>query len=97
MKVVINKCQGGFGFSQQALKELESRGLKGKLNMHYSKDRTLRVDPRVIEVVEEMGPEADGTYANLKVVDIPFDSLEGWSIWNEYGVESIHETHRSRE
>jgi hypothetical protein len=52
-----------------------------------------RADPHLISVVEEMGAEANGFLAELKVVEIP-DDIE-WSIGEYDGVEWVDEKHRS--
>ena len=39
-----------------------------------------RADPRVIQVVEAMGPTANGRFAHLKVIEIPFESMAGWYV-----------------
>jgi hypothetical protein len=52
-----------------------------------------RTDPILIQVVEELGKEANGMFANLKVVEIP-DGIE-YEIDDYDGQESIHEVHRS--
>ena len=52
-----------------------------------------RADPILIQVIEELGKKANGTFAKLKVVKIP-DGIE-YEIDEYDGIESIHETHRS--
>ena len=54
-----------------------------------------RCNPIVVQVVEELGSSADGDFAELCIVDIPFDDHEGWYIDDYDGVETIHENHRS--
>jgi len=56
---------------------------------HWDMDRT---DPILIQVVEEMGGEANGKYSSLKIVEIP-DDVE-WVLQEYDGIESIHEKHR---
>jgi len=56
-------------------------------------DKAFRCDPRVVQVVEEMGSEANGPSAALRVVDIPFDTTEGWDIGDHDGMERIEESH----
>ena len=84
-KVVINKCFGGFSLSEAAVRrygelkgvEILSEGIylryyveDGRRN--YFSDRDIeRDDPALVRVVEEMGDEADGRYADLAVDDIP--------------------------
>lgn len=51
-----------------------------------------RDDPVLVQVVEEMGQDASGRFAELKVVDIPDDVK--WEIAEYDGMESVHEVHR---
>ena len=90
MKVVVNKCYGGFGLSQKAYKFLDLMwdGYGYKYN-----DYNKRTDAKLVECVETLGEEASGMLANLKVVEIP-DDIE-WEIDYYDGIETIHEVHRS--
>lgn len=147
MKVVVNKCFGGFGLSAKALVELikinstcvksiepityyggdniknpsldwEERFNKDferyietedgykhdsfgypilKDNVFYMLEdwyeTSLRTNADLIKVVESLGKEANGMYADLKVVEIP-DGVD-FKIDDYDGMESIHEKHRS--
>jgi len=53
------------------------------------KDRT---DPKLIQVVEELGESASGEHAKFKVIEIP-DGIE-WEIIDDLGYETVHEKHR---
>jgi hypothetical protein len=65
-------------------------------NEGYGEKRNaLRSHPVLVEVVESMGEKADGQFAELKVVDIPFDTTEGWEITEYDGYERVEEIHRS--
>ena len=80
-KVVVNTCFGGFGLSQEALSLLQERGVKMTLykSTHYPEegpelmlDETLkRHDPRLVEVVEQLGDLANTWASDLEVVEIP--------------------------
>lgn len=60
----------------------------------YFSDRDIeRTDEALIQVVEELGKEANGRCANLKIVKIPSD-IE-WEIDEYDGLETIDEKHRS--
>jgi hypothetical protein len=58
-------------------------------------DKAFRCDPRLVQVVEQLGRAAHGSYSHLKVVEIPFDTTEGWKITDWEGWERIDEEHRS--
>lgn len=142
MKIIVNRCFGGFGLSDKAYERLiefgipvkqyssperdkktglyknepserviYDRDLEDKKNEFqssmrrlagrywetwiddYSDDRKGRTDPLVIQVVEELGKEADGRFARLEVVEIP-DGID-WEIDEYDGQETVHEKHRS--
>lgn len=105
MKVVINRCFGGFGLSDAAYERLIALRLKYPAidedtamswgNRYYAdwhKEST-RSDPLLVQVVEEMGKGANGQSADLKVVEIPDDV--SFTISDYDGYETIHETHRT--
>ena len=52
-----------------------------------------RNDSYLVQAIELLGDLADGSHANLKVVEIPDDIL--WVICNEDGLEWIAEQHRT--
>jgi len=54
-----------------------------------------RNDPALVQTVEELGREAGGRFACLKVVDIP-DGID-WEIDEYDGKEWVAETHRTWE
>ena len=87
MKVVINRCCGGFALSEEGWKFY--RELGGKARWFRRKDRA---DPLLVAVVEELDREADGLSAELKIVEIP-DGIE-WSIEESDGIEWVAEVHR---
>ena len=60
----------------------------------YSRNMTRdRSDPDLVAVVEEMGKEANGFCAELKVIEIP-DGVE-WHISEYDGIEHVAEDHRT--
>ena len=88
MKVVINRCFGGFGLSDEALARYNE--LAGtNLEHYYGIERN---DPLLVQVVEELGAKANGFCADLKIVDIP-DDVE-WYVHEYDGLESVYEKHR---
>ena len=87
MKVVINKCYGGFQLSRRAYEEL---GLEWDgYGFAYDNDRA---NPKLVEVIERLGSTGSGMFGSLKVVEIP-DDVE-WEIENYDGIETIREKHR---
>lgn len=139
MKIVLNKCFGGFGLSHKAKMEIMKRknttvfpyghnlikegvwtrfvgqeigvmdficycekdpGID-QVELSWSEmdakyvfadvdfdSDSKRGDNDLIEVVEELGDEADGPFANLRIVEIP-DGCE-WEISEYDGVETAH-------
>lgn len=51
-----------------------------------------RSDPTLVRLVEEMGTEANGQHAHLRIVEIP-DGVD-WEISDYDGWETIEERHR---
>jgi hypothetical protein len=91
MKVVINKCYGGFGLSQKAVNMLEAKGIKTDI---MSDDQPeFRSHPKLIEVVEELKEEAGDRHADLHIVEIP-DYIQ-WYIEEYDGMEHVAEIHRT--
>ncbi len=88
MKIVINKCYGGFGLSDVAL----ARYKKESGNIDVSEYYINRADPILVSIVEELGEDSWGGFAELRVVDIP-DGVE-WEVEEYDGKEWIAEVHR---
>lgn len=106
MKVVINRCYGGFSLSEEAHRLI---ALRKKWNhacddwdndYWYNEENKpvydidlSRSDPDLVSVVEELGEEANGKYTKLKIVNIPDDIH--WIIEEYDGLEHIAEHHRT--
>lgn len=58
----------------------------------YGYGSGLRTDPRLIQVVKELGEDANGDCAKLKIVEVPDDIH--WHIEEYDGNESVHEDHQ---
>lgn len=127
MKIVINRCYGGFGLSEKAVMryaelsgmtlypvktefgdteyykvpkeefdQIKSENPKAYTVLNllmFFESSIKRNDPLLVQVVEEIGIEADGYLAELKVVEIPDDIL--WKIKDYDGMETVVEQHRS--
>lgn len=83
MQMVINCCFGGFSLSEKAVEML------GAESPYEYNEESRRSDPKLIEVVETLGGDADGDCANLYVVDIPDDATD--FLINDYdGYETVY-------
>lgn len=91
MKIVINTDFGGFSLSDKA--ETMYKAAKGIADADFYYWEIARDDPTLIEIVETLGTEAEGKYANLKIVEVP-DDVE-WHIYEYDGLEHIAENHRT--
>jgi hypothetical protein len=89
MKIVINTCFGGFSLSEYAMTEL---GLDWRGDGILPNEMP-RNDPRLVKVVEDLGEASWGSFARLKVVEIP-DDVE-WFIHDYDGIEHVAEVHRT--
>ena len=89
-KVVINVCHGGFGISAEA--EQLYLKLSGTPIQAFDTRYLQRDDPVLIQVIEELGPDASGRYAELKIVEIPAEV--NWIIEEYDGKEWVAEKHR---
>ena len=87
MKIVINNCYGGFGLSGNAIKrycELKGIDYDKEWNVYSSEYKIKRTDPILIQVVEELGEEANDFCSDLKIEEIPNGSYyriieyDGW-------------------
>jgi hypothetical protein len=101
MKIVINKCYGGFGVSKAVFDELgipwDGYGFIRNETLGIDEDAdydAYRSDPRLIEAIEAIGlVDASGDMASLRIVDIPDDVK--YTIEDYDGVEHIAEHHRT--
>lgn len=109
MKIVVNKCFGGFAVSracaefmaslgcERAKKELE-KSIEEKHYYGFGYVEGMdggydRTSEYLIKAVEALGKEASGDCSNLKVIEIPDDV--DYEIDEYDGIESVHEKHRS--
>ena len=86
MKIVLNKCYGGFCVSS---KVYEKMGVEYDGYGYRFNEEGFRTNPKFIEAIETIGEkESSGKYARLMIVEIP-DDITDWRI-NEYdGYESV--------
>lgn len=112
MKVVINRCWGGFGLSEKGiLRYFDLKGMTPERStdgltewvtwyditsgtaIYWNYHDIDRNDPALVQLVEELGKEADGDFSELRVVEIPDDVK--WYVDEYDGMESVHERHSS--
>lgn len=67
-KIVYNDCYGGFGLSLAAVRLYAN--LNGGTGCGYFGDIE-RNDPILVQVVEQLGKEANSHYSNLKIRELP--------------------------
>jgi len=89
--VVINDCYGGFGLSDRAIREYKK--MAGITDENFYDRDIPRDDPYLIEIVKKLGMAANGSHANLKIVEIPGDVK--WLVQEYDGAEWIAEEHRT--
>ena len=94
IQVVINSCFGGFSLSEAAQDRLRDLGMGEDDGLtEYGAWGVSRSDPRLVQVVEEMGEAADGGSARLRITEVPADAK--WHIAEYDGREHVAEDHRT--
>ena len=103
MKVVYNACFGGFGLSRKAIERLAELGNEDaieQVNEGLDDDKetffihdTPRHDPLLVQVVEELGNDADGRYSALCVHEL---SGRQYTITDYDGHETVEEPYTKR-
>jgi hypothetical protein len=94
MKIVINRCHGGFGLSEKAQKLFCQYSMIewNDWQEDWSYYDIERNDQYLVRVVEELGDVANSRFSELKIVEIP-DEVE-WQIDEYDGLEWVAEKHR---
>lgn len=93
MKIVVNKCYGGFGLSKEAYDFLNipcKKCYEGYYSIGQTEVEADRSHPDLVRCVETLGNLASGKYANLEIVEIP-DDVEDWYIDEYDGMETVRE------
>jgi hypothetical protein len=94
MKIVINRCFGGFSLSPRAnalFRRIEKVKPDDEEN-YFSAYDIPRDNPTLIKIVEKLGEDA-GDRSCLKVVEVPDDV--NWYIEEYDGMEYVAERHRT--
>ena len=94
MKIVINKCYGGFSLSKKVYKALNIKWdgygyIQNKdLNIKSDNWKEYRTDKKLIKAIEKIGlKQSSGTHAELEIIEIPDDV--DWEIDDYDGIESV--------
>jgi len=98
---MYNDCYGGYSFSKAAVQRYLE--LYGFVYRPFYLTRIDRTDEGMIEVVKQLGAEANGDYANIKIRKFPlkykdfiavgeYDGYESvWVDFNKYKLASIYD------
>lgn len=98
-KIAINRCYGGFSLSRVATEAMANAGDEGAsehtehVSAGYDYRPEDRAAPLLIAVIERLGSEANGEYADIGIVEIPDDAQ--WIIEEYDGREWASEVHRT--
>ena len=91
-KIVINKCFGGFGLSDDAIDLYKIlTGTPPAEDVYYWE--IPRDNAILVQIVEQLGERANSRYGELAIVEIP-DDVE-WHIHEYDGMEHVAENHRT--
>lgn len=85
MKIVLNKCYGGFELSEFACEKLGCR------SFDYNRPQGKRTDEKLIDLIETYGPEkcgADDGCTALTIEEIP-DEATDWELNDYDGIETV--------
>lgn len=94
MKIVINRCFGGFNLSEEGEEEwLNRRGFTLQPEEFWTSLDIPRNDPTLVQLVEEDAWRYGGPLSYLRVVAVP-DGVE-WVIEEHDGMEVVAERHRT--
>ena len=87
LEIVINECYGFFCLSDAALREYEnrtSRTIRDDLGLELE-----RHDPVLVQIVKDLGSDANGEHAKLSIGRIPSQYAKHYKIREYDGYESI--------
>ena len=82
----------GKEFDKMSMKDRQAYNQQWAEQTVYERD-IARNDPALVQVVEELGSNANGKFSELKVVDVPDDVM--WYISEHDGCETVGEKHRT--
>lgn len=96
IEVMYNDAYGGFGFSEKALKMYcEKKRIEYDSNNKWftikMSDKIDRHDIDMLEIVKELGSEANGSHCKIKIEKIPAKYKETYKISEYDGLETVDE------
>lgn len=79
-------------FDTYLTKDFGDRVLESKVDNKYffHLDEKHRDDPLLVQIVEELGEDANGRFSNLQIVEVPDDVAEDYVIDDYDGIETLH-------
>ncbi len=96
MRIVINRCFGGFGLSPRAtalFRRIERVKPDDEATHEYFSAYDIPRDhPTLVRIVEKLGEAAGGDHSELKIVEVPDDV--NWYVEEYDGLEHVAERHR---
>ena len=78
--------QGDFIYNKKAL--------DGEQYRIANDNKEFRINPILIRVIEELKDDVNCRWSLIKIVDIPFEDVNGWYISNYAGLERVEENRR---
>lgn len=89
VEIVLNVRYGGFGLSKYAELQLKKLGMTNDEILDIKYRCTSRSDPRLIQVVREMGESANARFSDLSVITIQLSPFQTYRIRDNDGQEYI--------
>ena len=86
VKIVINRCYGGFGISQAGMDFLKEKYNVEETSGYIIESTWDRHDPRMVDMVETLGNSVNHGFSKLEVVEIEGNT---YRIEEYDGMESV--------
>ena len=90
MRVVYNRCYGGFGLSKEALILYNDKRKQAGLSVAEWDGQIIdRHDGILLDVVDQLGEKANSKFSKLKITEIPDEYANCYTIREYDGQESV--------
>lgn len=83
MKILVNCCYGGFGFSDFGVTKLKENNL-----INDDSDLDIRTNPEVIKLAEKYGDALFDEYSDVEIEELP-DDITDYDIQEYDGYETV--------